>query len=188
VRSVASLVTREALLLTFLAAALSAQTISFVYVESFRKGRTRVTESTYELQLDRQNPTCRINLKDHSGHDRYLFVCSPQRAGESDDRILAWRVRLADLHNKLYEDVLTPSAGPTADPHVGWLDPGKFAKISLTRERVIKVDGFYCVVQVKDYHFVGDDQPYLNRMTVDVRFTNSMPHMRVRGKQEQTGS
>ena len=170
-------------------AALTAQTISFVYVESFRKGSTQVAESSYELQLDPQNPTCQIRLKDQSGHDRYLFACVPQRVGGGDDRILSWQVRLADLHHKLYDNVLMPSSDPTADPtHIGWLDPGKFAKIAVTTERVVKVDRFYCVVHVKDYHFVTQEQPYLDRMTLEIRFTNTMPHMQVRGKEEQTGS
>ncbi len=175
-------------LLALLATGLWSQTISFVYVESFRKGPTRVTESSYELQLDPQNPTCRIALKDQSGHDRYVFACSPQRVGGGDDRILAWQVRLADLHHKLYDNVLMPSPDPTADPtHIGWLDPGKYAKIPVTKERIIKVDGFYCAVEVKDYHFQTQEQPYLDRMTVEVRFTNTMPHMQVRGREEQTG-
>jgi len=67
---------------------------------------------------------------------------------------------------------------------IGWLDPGKFAKIPLTTERVIKVDGFYCVVQVKDYHFITQEQPYLDHMTVEVRFTNTLPHSEVRAKEE----
>ncbi len=160
---------------------------SFVYVESFRKGPTRVTEQTLEVDLDPRNPTCSIRVKDQSGRDRYSFVCSPQRVGQGDDRILSWQVRLVDLHHKLYNNVLLTSPDVTEDKmQVGWLDPGKFAKIPLTAERVVKIDNFYCVIQVKDHHFVTQEQPYLDHMTVELRFTNTLPHSEVRAKEDQT--
>lgn len=172
------------------AAALVAQTqTSFVYLESFRKGPTRVTDSSFEVELDVQNPTCRIRVKDQGGRDRYAFVCAPQRVGQGDDRILAWQVRLADLQHKMYANVLMPSPDANEDQtQIGWLDPGKFAKIPLTTERVIKIDNFYCVVEVKRYHFARPDQPYLEHMTVEVRFTNTLPHSEVRAKEEKTTS
>jgi hypothetical protein len=160
---------------------------SFVYVESFRKGPTRVTEQTLQVDLDAHKPTCQIRVQDQGGRDRYSFVCAPQRVGAGDDRIIGWQVRLVDLHHKLYNNVLLSSPDVTQDKtQVGWLDPGKFAKIPLTTERVVKIDNFYCVVQVKDYHFVTQEQPYLDHMTVDVRFTNTMPHSEVRAKEDQT--
>jgi hypothetical protein len=160
---------------------------SFVYVESFRKGHTRVTEQTLEVDLDRRNPTCSIRVRDQSGHVRYSFVCSPQRVGEGDDRILGWQVRLVDLNHKLYNNVLLTSPDVTEDKiQVGWLDPGKFAKIPMTTQRVVKIDNFYCVVQVKSYHFFTQEQPYLDHMTVDVRFTNTLPHSEVRAKEDPT--
>ena len=173
-----------------LATASVAQTASsFVYVESFRKGRTQVTEQALEVSLDPRNPTCEVRVKDQSGQDRYLFACAPQRAGEGDDRIVGWQVRLADLHHKLYSNVLMPSPDVMEDKtQIGWLDPGKFAKIPLTTERVIKVDNFYCVFQVKDHHFTSQEHPYLDHMTLAVRFTNTLPHSEVRAKEEQTVS
>jgi len=169
-----------------LAASLLAQTeASFVYVESFRKGPARVTESSNTMQLDLKSPFCQIHVKDQGARERYLFVCEPQRVGHGDERITGWQVRLADLHHKIYPNVLMATPDVTQDQaQIGWLDPGKFAKISLTSERVIKVDGFYCVVRVKDYHFVTPEQPYLDRMTLEVRFTNTLPHSEVRAKEE----
>jgi hypothetical protein len=166
----------------------TAQTaVSFVYVESFRKGPTRVTEQTLQVDLDPHNPTCEIRVKDQGGRDRYRFVCSPQLVGEGDDRIIGWQVRMVDLHHKMYNNVLLTSPDVTQDrTQIGWLDPGKFAKIPLTSERVVKIDNFYCVVQVKDFHFVTQQQPYLDHMRVDVRFTNTLPHSEVRAKEDQT--
>jgi hypothetical protein len=166
-----------------------AQTVTFIYVESFRKGSTRVMESTFEVALDPQNPTCRIRVKDQSGRDRYELACAPQRVGAGDERIVSWQVRLEDLHHKIYPNVLMSATDASEDKtQIGWFDPGKFAKIPLTTERVIKVDSFYCVLQAKDHHFVTQEQPYLDRMTLDIHFTNTMPHMRVLPKEEKTGA
>jgi hypothetical protein len=169
-----------------LAASLFAQDkASFVYVESFRKGPARVTESSYEMELDLKNPFCQIRVRDQGARERYLFVCEPQRVGHGDERITAWQVRLADLHHKIYPNVLMATPDVTQDQaQIGWLDPGKFAKIPLTTERVIKVDSFYCVVRVKESHFATQEQPYLDRMTLEVRFTNVLPHSAVRAKEE----
>ena len=168
------------------AAMLGAQTQpSFVYVESFRKGATRVTEQRLEVDLDPKNPTCEIRVKDQSGRDRYSFGCVPQRVGPGDDRIIAWQVRLADKQHKIYPNVLLSAPDPTQEhTQIGWLDPGKFAKIALTTERVVKVDHFYCVFQVTDSHFVAPGQPYLDHLTLEVRFTNTMPHSEVHTKKE----
>jgi hypothetical protein len=171
-----------------LSAFLPAQDVSFIYVESFRKGPTRVTESTSEVVLTPQSPNCRIRVKDQSGKDRYELGCLPQPASENDQRIVSWQVRLADLHHKMYANLLASALDPTEDKtQVGWLDPAKFARIPITRERVVKVDGFYCTLQVKDYHFVNPAMPYLDRMTLAIRFTNSMPHMQIIPKEGSTG-
>lgn len=173
-----------------LGTALLAQTdVSFIYAESFRKGPAHVTESQAEVVLTPQSPTCRVRVKDQSGKDRYELGCFPQQASEGDPRITSWQIRLADLHHKIYVNVLASSVDPTEDrTQIGWLDPGKFAKIPITKERVVKVDGFYCVLQVKDFHFANLSDPYLDRMTLTVRFTNSMPHLQVIPKEGSTGA
>ena len=173
---------------TFVCAAFAQSEATFIYLESFRKGPSQVTESASQAVLTPQSPTCRIRVKDQSGKNRYELGCFPQFASESDQRIISWQLRLADLQHKIYTNLLASAVDPSQDQtQVGWLDPGKFAKIPIRRERVVKVDGFYCALQVKDFHFVSPGEPYLNRMTLAVGFTNSMPHMRVIPKQGSTG-
>ena len=92
---------------------------SFVYIESFRKGATRVTEQTLEVELNPQNPTCEIRVKDQNGRDRYSFGCVPQRVGPGDDRIIAWQVRLADKQHKIYPNLLLSTPDPTQE-HSRW--------------------------------------------------------------------
>ena len=159
---------------------------SFAYVESFRKGATRIRESTYQVDLDPQNPTCTIRVKEQSsGRDRYQFNCVPEHPSPGDLRIVGWQVKLADLSHRIYPNVLMPSPDPTQDAkQIGWLDPGKFAKIALTTERVVKVDSFYCIFQVADSHLVAAGQPYLDHMKLVIAFSNQMPHSNVRMKAE----
>jgi hypothetical protein len=163
--------------------------VSFIYLESFRKGNRRVTESSFSLALNPSQPTCFVPVKDAGGRDRYWFACAQQKAEAGDDRIIGWQVRLADFEHKIYDNLLTPTVDASQDAtQGGWLDPGKFAKIPLTRERIIKVDGFYCVVQVKNCHFVSPEKPYLDGMSLSVHFTNTRPHSRVRATEEKTVS
>ena len=163
----------------------SQSTVTFAYIESFRKGSTRITEQSLQVDLDPHNSTCEIRVKDQSGKNHYSFRCVPQRAGPGDDRITGWQIKLADLHHKIYPNVLMNTPDPTEDhTQIGWLDPNKFAKIALNTERVVKVDNFYCVFQVTDSHFVAPGQPYLDHLTLDVHFTNTMPHSEVRLQQK----
>ncbi len=177
--------------LLLMSAALSfAQTKpTFVYVESFRKGSTRITEQTVEVDLDPATPTCAIRVRDQNGRERYQLGCVPQRVGPGDDRIVGWQIRLADKEHKIYGNVLMPTPDPTQDQiQIGWLDPGTFAKIPLTMERVVKIDKFYCVFKVTDSHFVAIGQPYLDHLTLSVRFTNTMPHSEVRAIDQKANS
>src|SRR5579883_447794 len=142
---------------------------TFAYVESFRKSSTRIRESTYAVDLDLKNPTCAIRVKErNSGRDRYQFNCVPEHPSPGDSRIVGWQIRLADLTQDAKQ--------------IGWLDPGKFAKIALTMERVVKVDNFYCIFRVADSHFVEAGQPYLDHLRLVIAFSNQMPHSNIRLK------
>jgi hypothetical protein len=45
----------------------------------------------------------------------------------------------------------------------------------LTAKRIIKVESFYVVLQVKAHHFTPLDSPYLDSVTVAIEFTNTDP-------------
>jgi len=154
---------------------------TFAYIESFRKGTVRIEEQAVQIDLDPKNPTCAVRVRDSSGRDRYIFGCSPETVGQGDQRTLGWHVRLEDLKHRIYPNVLMTTPDPMQDKtQMGWLDPGKFAKIPLGMERVVKVEQFYCAFRVRDAHFAVQGQPYLDHMVVEVRFTNTMPHNSIR--------
>ena len=147
-----------------------------VFVQSFRQGHTRVTDESFEVDLDPVNPSCKVRVRDSSGLYRYQLNCVPERVGQGDQRILGWHIRLVDLHHKIYDDLLLTTPNPSEDKvQIGWLDPGPFPKIALKAQRTIKLDGFYCLLQVQDAHFGHPPEPYLDRMVVNLRFSNTDP-------------
>src|SRR5882672_3608423 len=136
-------------------------TATSVYAESFRQGATRVTEGIFEAKLTPQNSVYRERIKDLSGADRYTFSIIPQ-GPEGDTKITSWQVKLADLHHPIYDNVLLASQQPSDDVKNSlWrLEPGNFARVPVGAKRIIKVDSFYVVLQVKAYHFTPPDSPY----------------------------
>jgi hypothetical protein len=145
------------------------------YAESFRQGSTRVIERRFEVKLTPQDSTYRERIKDSRGADRYVFSITPQ-GPEGDVEITSWQVKLADLHHAIYDNVLRVSQESSdRKDALWWLDPSKFAPIAAYAKRVIKVEGFYVVLQVKAFHFTPPDSPYLDSMTVTVELANSDP-------------
>jgi hypothetical protein len=164
-------------LVLFLAVRLVAQSAAIaLYAESFRQGPTHVIEEKFDVKLTPQDRTYRERIKDLQGDDRYLLQFVPQ-GPEGDTEITSWQVKLADLRHSMYENVLMSSQGPSLNPQDAlWrLEPATFERVSLTAKRIIKVDSFYVVLQVKAHHFTPPDSPYLDSMTVSVEFTDTDP-------------
>jgi hypothetical protein len=150
-----------------------------VYVESFRKGPTRIVEATLEVKLDAETPAYEARIKDSSGEQHFLLSLTPVRVGQEDPRILSWRVSLIDLHRRLYGNLLFPyrdaslNQGPKG--HAATLDPSPYAVVPLRALRVIKVESFYCSFEVKQSHLRVPEQWHVDSMQVEVRMTNTNP-------------
>jgi hypothetical protein len=146
------------------------------YAQSFRQGPTRITEQSFEAQLDPQNPVYRQRIKDAHGADRYVFTLAPQ-GPQGDNKITSWQAKLADLHHAIYDNILLASQAPSSDPanNLWRLEPRNFPAVPVGAQRVIKVDSFYVTLQVKSYHFTPIDSPYLDSMAVQVKFSNTDP-------------
>ncbi len=150
-----------------------------VYAESFRQGSTRIVEEHFEVKLTPHDPTYRERIKDSRGVDRYTLSIVPQ-GPEGDTKITSWQIKLADLHHSIYDNILRSSQGPSDDGSrpkdaLWWLDPSTFAQVPVAARRIIKVDSFYVLLQVKAYHFTPPDSPYLDSMTATIEFTNTDP-------------
>ncbi|HEY6765978.1 MAG TPA: hypothetical protein VI386_14535 [Candidatus Sulfotelmatobacter sp.] len=149
-----------------------------MYAESFRHGSTHVTEESFEMKLNLDEPTYRELIKDARGNDRFLFTVAPQVL-EGGTQVICWQVKLEDLHHGIYENILQISQERSdgAQNNLWRLDPGKYASIPIDTKRIIKVDAFYVTMQVKGHHFTPLDSPYLDSMTVQVDFKNSDPRV-----------
>jgi hypothetical protein len=147
-----------------------------IYAESFRQGSTRIVEERFEVKLTPKDSVYRERIKDSHGADRFVLSIIP-RGPEGDTEITSWQVKLADLRHAIYDNVLLTTQQPSSDPKdILWrLDPSRFASVPLTVKRVIKVEDFYVVLQVKAFHFTPPDSPYLDSMTVAVELTNTDP-------------
>ncbi len=151
-----------------------------VYTESFRQGAAHVVEESFEAKLTPQDAVYRERIKDSRGADRYAFSIVPH-SPEGDTKITSWQVKLADLRHPIYDNVLLASPAPSDDPgseardSLWRLDPSRLAAVPAGARRIIKVDSFYVVLQVKAYHFTPLDSPYLDSMTVAVEFRNTDP-------------
>jgi hypothetical protein len=165
----------------FAATRLAAQSpAATVYAESFRQGATQVVEESFEAKLSPQDAVYRERIKDSRGADHYTFSIVP-RIPEGDTKITSWLVKLADLRHPIYDNVLQTSPSASDDPGSAakdflWrLDASRLARVPVGARRVIKVDGFYVVLQITAYHFTPLDSPYLDSMTVAVEFRNTDP-------------
>ena len=151
-----------------------------VYVESFRKGPTRIAETTFEVNLDNKKFEYHARIKDSAGRERYQFSLVPERVGSGDDRILAWQVSLVDLKRRSYGNLLLASRDPYLNQGVkgaiSRLDPNVYAVVPALAKRVVKVEDFYCVTQVTKYHLLVPERWHLESMSVEVSLTNTSPN------------
>lgn len=147
-----------------------------VYTESFRKGSTHITEESFEARLRPENATYREPIKDSRGNDRYELTITPQ-GPEGDNKITSWRVKLRDLRHTIYANILMDDQEPSTDPknNLWWLNPNGLGLVPIQAKRIVKVDSFYVMMQVKDLHFTPLDSPYLDSMDVQFAFSNSDP-------------
>ena len=147
-----------------------------MYAESFRHGSTRVMEDAFDVKLNPENAFYRERIKDSRGEDRYEMTVTPHVLVGSS-QVTFWEVKLADLRHRMYSNVLVAEQEPSPDARNNlWrLDPNRFSPVPIRARRIMKVDEFYVVIQVKDLHFTPLDSPYLDSMAVQFAFTNSDP-------------
>jgi hypothetical protein len=147
-----------------------------IYAESFRKGETRILGDKFEARLSPGAPTYRERIKDSAGNDRYELTITPQGPA-GDNKITSWRIQLRDLRHTIYNNLLLENQEPSQDArnNLWWLNPNPFGPVPIRTKRIVKVDSFYVIFQVKDLHFTPLDSPYLDSMVVQFELTNSNP-------------
>jgi hypothetical protein len=147
-----------------------------VYVESFRHGSTRITEEGFDLKLTPKSATYQEHVKDAQGKDCYELTIAPLMPG-GDDKVTSWNVTLRDLRHSFYRNVLMAEQTPSdeAKNNLFWLNPKQSAPVPIRATRIMKIEEFYMVIQVKDMHFTPLDSPYLDSMAISFALTNNDP-------------
>jgi hypothetical protein len=172
--------------LTLLAGAAAAQNSPpTVYAESYRKGPTHITEDKFELKLTSADPEYKQRLRDSSGAERYELTITPKIGeGEGKDKITSWLVGLYDLRHTIYGNLVQFDQESSEEPrdNLYWLNPVHSAPVPILARRIIKVEGFYVVFQVKDFHYNPPDTGYVDSMTVQWEFSSRDPRAEAENK------
>ena len=150
-----------------------------VYVESFRQGPTRLAELLLVANLTAEHAEYRATVKDSKGNDRYQLSLEPAREEGGAEGVVSWRVLLIDPHRRYLGNFLVATKPPEAltdrpQDRAWWLDPSPYAIVPLLARRVFKVEDFYCIIQVKDFHVLPENH-LPDAMTVEMRFTETDP-------------
>lgn len=148
------------------------------YTESYQRGPTQIKEDKTEIKVTSQDPVYKQRLRDSTGVERYELALLPKIGeAEGNDNITSWQVSLRDLRHAIYGNMLQFDQELSERPrdNMFWLNPVHWAPVPIRAKRIIKVDSFYLVFQVKDFRFTPADSPYLEYMTVDMSYTNTDP-------------
>jgi len=147
------------------------------YAESFRKSPVRITEDKFEIKLTLDNPSYKQRLRDSGGAERFELTITPKRPeGGANNQITSWEIGLRDLRYSVYGNLLQFDRELSEDPkdNLYWPNPVPSAPVPIRSKRIIKIDAFYFVAEVKDLR-TSPPSPYLDSMTVQVELTNHDP-------------
>jgi len=147
------------------------------YAESFRKSPVRITEDKFEIKLTVDSPSYKQRIRDSGGAERFELTITPKRPeGGANNQITSWEMGLRDLRYNVYGNLLQFDRELSEDPkdNLYWLNPIPAAPVPIRSKRIIKIDAFYFVAQVKDLRTLPPS-PYLDSMTVQVELTNHDP-------------
>lgn len=132
---------------------------SLCYAESWKKGPRQVKERGFRIQFAKQDQEYKRVLEDSSGETRYTLSVVPTVTLEGQQ--VGWNVRLREEGSQ--DSLLQPGLGignwfrqedsiavlyPADYPTVQLGDP---LHVPLSAKRVIKVESFYCIIQVRAY-------------------------------------
>ena len=158
---------------------LAAQGTAPLYVESFRKGATKISEQTVEANLTMENPSFAAGIKDAEGQQHFLLSVEPVRADQQDTSIIAWKATLIDIHRKVFGNLLVryrdEAMNEGAKGNAAKFDPNPYALVPLGAPRTIKVENFYCTFRVMQSHRRRPDVWQLDTLTLEAQFSNTKP-------------
>lgn len=149
------------------------------YAESWKKGTRKIEEQKLTIKLDKKRDRFERRIKDASGTDSYKLVIERHSMSTGPS---FWIVELLQLKEKIALLIASRGGGdviekenyygslyPVEDPD--WRKTG-YLGVPLSAKRVFKVEGFYCIIQVKDYKLNPEKWRVLDSIEIEVEFTN----------------
>ena len=174
---------------------------STYYAESWKSGGTRqIQERTLKIKLDQHHASYETVLRDATNSKEYRLIVEPayfrwdnsgrlnieKKPPNSENlSVNLWNIQLFESDEKISLLVANRDQGdqideantlawlaPIEDPN--WIRIGIFG-IPISSTRVIKIDGFYCVIKVNDYELRPAKERAFERVELEIEFTNNKP-------------
>jgi hypothetical protein len=161
------------------------------YVESWKRGRQQIQEQKFEIKLEAKDPARRVLVKDSSGVERYELVITQYPLKEGGPYYSYWYVTFYDRLSRYRNVNLLTTEGPGVgdnfplEDKIGDLYPVEKPNVykdvnsgyPISAKRVIKVESFYIIIQVRAYKFNSANSRKLDSLTVEFELTNNPPVM-----------
>jgi hypothetical protein len=163
------------------------------YIESWKRGEQKIQEQKLTVELNQSNLEYERTLNDSIGQPRYILQIRHWPLKKGSYLYESWWVDLCEFRKpnrkpKFSSDCkLMSEEGrgvgdnfPKGD-FIGWLYPlenPKFfldgvAAYPIMAKRVIKVDGFFCIIQVTDYKMSKSNPKAVDTLTLEIEFRNT---------------
>jgi hypothetical protein len=177
-------------LLVFLPSPYAAQRRpAVICAESWKRGDGRIKEQTLTVTVGAEQPTFAAVIPDSEGRRQFKLSLRHHPAGREYYELEYWTVHLSQVKNGAGEedlgDNLLLAAQPGPGKHyfpkgdlIGYLYPREQPKRFLENyfpiygERVVKVEGFYVVINVNSYSYGQQNSKLVHSMNVSIEFRN----------------
>jgi hypothetical protein len=165
------------------------------YVESWKKGSQQIQVQKLTIELNASKREYETTVKDILGKDRYKLVINHSPLSKDGPQHESWDISLYEVKSKKALQTKSPNLNllmiqkpvgrgdyfPIED-HIGWLYPVEnpdFLKYGVavypfSAKRVIKVEGFYCIIKVSNYTLNQANPRTLDSLSIEIEFTNKL--------------
>lgn len=158
------------------------------YVESWKKGITKIHEHAINLSLTTDNKEISADINSQSNIKTYSLIIKHKPASNAEFDYDSWIITLFETADRQYNLLLPEKPNNWAhnfprENSIAWLDPLEnpdylkygFYAFPLSSKRIIKIESFYCIIQVEKYKLNDKNPKVFDSLSVHIEFTNNPP-------------
>jgi hypothetical protein len=166
-----------------------------VFITSWRKGKRQIKPHDVEVTLDRQKREYQMSFASSEKEANYDLVIGHSPISEKGPYFESWNVMLFEdspqypkSKREPMNNLLKVSGGPFGgdywpkEDNIGWLYPVDEPSAQkhgvvvypISAKRIIKVENFYCTVQVTNYKRSPNNPREIDELTIKVKLSNSL--------------